>query len=61
MGRRLAQLGLAFGLGLALWGLAATSRAAEPLVVVAQVEGVIDPINSDLAFQPAGQFHQAFF
>ena len=46
MGRLLAHLGLAFGLGLALWGLAATSRAAEPLVVVAQVEGVIDPINA---------------
>jgi membrane-bound serine protease (ClpP class) len=36
----------AFALGLALWGLAAQARAAEPVVVVARVEGVIDPINA---------------
>lgn len=35
-----------FALALVLWGLAAHARAAEPVVVVAQVEGVIDPINA---------------
>src|SRR5688500_16909535 len=35
---------LAFGL--AVWGLAGQARAAEPVVVVAEVGGVVDPINA---------------
>lgn len=33
-------------LALALWGCAANAQAAEPLVIVAEVTGVIDPINA---------------
>src|SRR5215207_1578791 len=45
---------LAFGL--ALWALAAHARAAEPVVVVAEVTGIVDPINAQYL---ARVLHQA--
>lgn len=42
--RGIGRLVGACALGLALWGPATDTRAAEAVVVVAQVEGVIDPI-----------------
>jgi membrane-bound serine protease (ClpP class) len=42
MGRLLRALAL----GLALWGVAVHTGAAEPVIVVARVDGVIDPINA---------------
>src|SRR6266540_5451024 len=48
-----------FVLGLALWGLAVESRAAEPVVVVAEVDGVIDPINAQYLARVLGQAEAA--
>lgn len=46
-------------LALAMVGLFADARAAEPVVVVAQVQGVIDPINAQYLSRVLGQAEAA--